>query len=257
MRSLKIVNRDPWLAYCRANGFNPNGAILYRGPSQLDGSPIAAIATGLVRGSDNDKTGAMIQIFILADVPESPPVVARARGDGGICGDCPHRYHPKTGKRTCYVTLMHGPRAVHAADQRGRYSDVVPWARIDGRSIRFGTYGDPAAVPAYVWERVARHASNWTGYTHQWRHEWARDLGAFLMASVDSEAEATEAWKDGLRTFRVRAKGAPLLTGEIDCPAYRGVSCKDCGLCCGNATAARSISIEVHGSGAGAFGGVE
>jgi hypothetical protein len=39
----------------------PNGAILYRGPSLLDGAPIVAIVTGLASTSANAKTGAMLQ----------------------------------------------------------------------------------------------------------------------------------------------------------------------------------------------------
>ena len=49
---------------------NPNGRILYEGPSMLDGAPIVVIATGFAERSGNDKTGAMIQTWILrADIP--------------------------------------------------------------------------------------------------------------------------------------------------------------------------------------------
>ena len=40
----------------------PNGAIIYRGPSMLDGSPIVAILTGIDKPSHNPKTGPMAQL---------------------------------------------------------------------------------------------------------------------------------------------------------------------------------------------------
>ena len=43
----------------------PNGAILYCGPSLLDGSPIIVVITGLSGRSTNTKTGKMAQTWIL------------------------------------------------------------------------------------------------------------------------------------------------------------------------------------------------
>ena len=40
---------------------NPNGRILYEGPSMLDGAPIVVIATGFAERTANAKTGSMIQ----------------------------------------------------------------------------------------------------------------------------------------------------------------------------------------------------
>lgn len=249
--------RAAWRAYARAHGLNPNGVILYRGPSPIDGTPIVAVATGLVDGSENSKTGAMVQIYILVD-GWHPIDAVNAGVDAAICGDCPHSKDPDTGKRSCYVNLMQGPRAVASCLDRGRYAEgptavAMALELMRDRPIRFGTYGDPAMVPARVWVPILAVAGVWTGYTHQWRREFAADVGAFLMASVDSEGEARDARELGLRTFRVRPRGAPLLPWEIDCPSARGVLCEDCGLCSGNATRARCISIEVHGNGARAF----
>ena len=42
----------------------PLGYILYEGPSQIDGAPIVVIVNK-IDGSDNAKTGAMVQTFII------------------------------------------------------------------------------------------------------------------------------------------------------------------------------------------------
>ena len=68
----------------------PNGAILYRGPSLLDGADIVVIAIGTNSGSENRKTGRMLQTYILrADA--LPAAVVRTGNDSSICGDCTHR----------------------------------------------------------------------------------------------------------------------------------------------------------------------
>src|SRR5262245_54038294 len=45
----------------------PNGVVLYRGPSLLNGKPIVCVAVGLTRRSKNQKTGGAIQTYILGD----------------------------------------------------------------------------------------------------------------------------------------------------------------------------------------------
>jgi len=75
------------------------------------------------------------------------------------------------------------------------------------------------------------------------------------MASVDSVQEAKEAKEAGWRYFRVRPEGAPLISGEIDCPSKIGVTCDDCRLCGGLQRKAKNISIEAHGVGAKKFTG--
>src|SRR4051812_44690746 len=86
----------------------PQGVVLYRGPSELDGTPVVAVATAIARRSKNPKTGGMIQTYILADNGEDPIQAARSGGDAAVCGDCPHR--PVNGKLgSCYVNLIQGP----------------------------------------------------------------------------------------------------------------------------------------------------
>ena len=231
----------------------PNGVILYRGPSLIDGSPIVAIAVGLNRKSHNVKTGGMLQTYILRS--DVDPIRALKRGlDSGICGDCPHR--GVAGKeRTCYVSVGQGPLGVYRAFKRRLYPRIkhIPDLSIIGvsRYVRLGTYGDPAAVPVQIWEALLQGASGHTGYTHQWR-SCDRWLKQYCMASVDTVAEANEAHALGWRTFRVNASGITKLPGEAVCPASaeagHKLQCEECLACCGASSGRRgSIVINLHG----------
>jgi hypothetical protein len=244
-----------------------NGFVLYRGPSEIDGQPIICIATGLEDGGSNTKTGPMIQIYILrADM--NPLQAVQTGDDGAICGDCPHRGRiitdPITGlrknvERSCYVTLMHGPRVIWDGYQRGIYPDVkLTKARklMARRTVRVGAYGDPGAVPLSVWEVALDQVAELNGYTHLWRKFPL--LSAFCMASCDNEADRAEAKARGFRTYRVRGKDEPKLDGEGLCPASKElgktVQCAQCMLCGGARTKAKAdITIIAHGTGAGHY----
>jgi hypothetical protein len=222
----------------------PNGVILYSGPSLLDGAPIVAIAVGLVSGSSNRKTGAMLQTYILrADL--SPVEAIKTGADASICGDC--KLRGVLGKRrVCYVNLGQGPLSVFRGHKRGIYPVAASPRDIGrGRIIRLGTYGDPAAVPVEVWNELISEARGHTGYSHQWKTR--PDLRGIVMASADNVQEKSEAWAEGWRTFRLADAPTP---GEIVCPSLSGVHCADCRLCDG-AGAAKSITIPAHGIGKG------
>jgi hypothetical protein len=243
------------------------GMILYDGKSEIDGEPIVAIVTGLKKSSNNVKTGGMAQIYILRS--DMHPLDAVHTGaDRSICGDCVHRGQietdPVTGKRrnvgrSCYVTLIHGPRMVYDAYLRGYYESVEPmrarWLLRDHR-VRIGAYGDPAAVPMGIWTKALSQVRKMTGYTHQWRR--FPYLADYCMASVDSPAEREAAQALGFRTFRVRGKGEPLLHGEGQCPASaemgKATTCSDCMLCGGLGGPGKAdITIQAHGAGARNF----
>jgi len=219
--------------------------IIYRGPSMIDGTPIVMIAVGFA-GSRNEKTGAgLVQTYILRD-NINPVAAARTGADHGICGDCKHRGTFKdglrvAGSRLCYVNLGQGVTIVHKSLSKGVYAEVEPDAVADtfaGHGIRMGTYGDPAAVPAWVWHAANERAGMRTGYTHQWRDARFQYLRAYTMASVDSEEEAFAARAMGWRTFRVgHAVNWTKLPGEGLCPASheagKATTCDACGLCSG------------------------
>jgi hypothetical protein len=225
-----------------------SGAIIYRGPSQIDGAPIVVIAT---LGSKNRKTGPMLQTWILrSDV--GPLEASRAGQDSSICGQCPHR-HSLNG--ACYVDIGRAPMAIYNAFRRGSYLSAETSAdRIAlgmGRAVRLGAYGDPAAVPLRVWADLLFQADCHTGYTHQWREGFALALRDVCMASVDSDAELDTARAMGWRTFRVMRADEPLASREFICPAtVSDRQCHQCKACDGAPRGASqaSVAIVVHGA---------
>jgi hypothetical protein len=230
-----------------------SGYVIYDGPSMIDGERIVAIVTGLT-GSRNTKTGKMVQTYIIR--PDMSPLEAVRKGaDVSICGTCIHRGDGTGEGRSCYVTLIHGPRVVYDALSRGIYPSATPAdvaEIVAGRMVRLGTYGDPAAVPIQVWQTLIAKAAGHTGYTHRWRtvdRAWAK----LVMASADGENDAYDAWLMGYRTFRVGAE--PIKGAEINCPASKEAGertqCIACKLCMGTESRSPvSIQIAPHGAGA-------
>jgi hypothetical protein len=123
-----------------------------------------------------------------------------------------------------------------------------------GRMVRLGTYGDPAAVPANVWNTLLAKAAGHTRYSHQWKSGKAgADIMALCMASADSAMERDQAKVAGYRTFRVRAENEPALPGEFICPASseggRRKTCADCGACNGGINTRKADPVIIaHGS---------
>jgi hypothetical protein len=237
--------------------------IIYDGPSLLDGKPIVAIA--LQGKSNNDKTGDMVQTYILCK--DTDPRIANKNGlDYSICGDCIHRGIPHNDpkkklakKRTCYVFIGQGPVLVYKAYKAGKYIKITTHKDIseigDGRSVRLGTYGDPSAVPAYVWESLLSKSSGHTAYSHQKDIENADFQPKFMMESADTLKQAMDAWSKDHRTYRTIASMDEIVKGkEILCPASkeagRRTQCTKCLLCSGSQIKAKSIAIVVHGNGA-------
>lgn len=230
----------------------PRGYVIWRGRSLLNGDPIVAIA---LTHSNNRKTGDMAQTYILREDLD-PVTSAKTGADIAICGMCPQRPFLK-GK--CYVTLIRGPLGVYKAFKAGKYPLMAPGMvgqLLVNRHVRLGAYGDPAAVPASVWESLTRFAAGWTGYTHQWQvpmdAEHLERINALCMASVDSPEQALEAKGQGLRYFRSRLASEPKLPGEFICPASneagKAKTCSQCGACDGSARPARASPVIIlHG----------
>ena len=228
--------------------------VIYQGPSMLDGQPTVVIAT---YAGDNQKTGAMVQTFILR-ADQSPVDAVRSGADASICGECSHRGDGFKG-RSCYVNVGQAPGSVWRAWKRGSYADLSAAQVADlgaGLTVRLGSYGDPAAAPLEVWQALVSRAAGRSGYTHQWRHlnAWGdreKDWRRLVMASCDSEADALEARATGWRPFRVRRAGDPLLAGEFACPASdeagNKLQCVQCRSCSGNGGQRGSPTIVVHG----------
>ena len=222
--------------------------IIYKGPSLLDGKPIVVIATFSNR---NTKTGAVVQTYILrSDI--NPLEASKTGEDYSICGDCTMRGEVTTDParkqakgRRCYVNLGQGVLIVFKSYLRGVYQPADPATIGRGRFVRVGTYGDPAAVPAHVWEELLSEADTFTAYSHQ--SGWRPDIA---MQSADNRAQAIAHWKAGRRTFRVIADLGDLdKANEALCPASkeagRRVQCTACKLCKGSSKG-KSIAIVEH-----------
>ena len=232
------------------------GVVLYDGPSKLDGAPIIAIACRITQASNNTKTGAMVQTFIMRrDI--APHLALKTGDDASVCGDCKLRPIHK-GKTRCYVRVYQAPLSVWNAFHRGRYA--VPGVDFDAAllpalfadlAFRIGTYGDPAAIPSKIWKVSTRRVKSRTGYTHQWRRRVAVGLKGLCMASADTAPDVETATARGWRSFRVRKHTAPVLASESVCPASREggqrTQCDTCGLCAGATIKARNIVIADHG----------
>lgn len=229
------------------------GCVFYRGPSLLTGDPIVGILTGLEGGSMNPKTGAMAQAWILR--PDLAPQEAKRRNlDDAICGACRHRGDGGRGS-TCYVPAWLGPTNVWKMFAAGGYLEAS-WAELqallEGRHVRLGAYGDPAAIPFEVWRTLLVTAAGHVAYTHQWTICDPR-LKAIAMASVDDVREFHQAGLRGWRTFRIRGAHDPIVAGaEFICPASdeadHRTTCQACQLCRGTASPARSVVIQAHGN---------
>jgi hypothetical protein len=239
----------------------PASAIVWRGPSNFDGKPIVAIVTGLHGNNKNPKTGKRLaQLWILrSDV--SPLAAIKTGADRSICGDCKHRGNGTGKGRSCYVAVKNAPRSIAKVFHEGGYlairpSDVATYLASKNMGIRIGAYGDGAALPAHIIADLT-HGIFHTGYTHAWKER--ADLRHWLMASVDTPSEYSEAKAAGWRTFRVRTAGENLDSEEIACPASdeagKRTTCDRCGLCDGSRPddQRRSIAIIAHGIGVSSF----
>ena len=228
--------------------------IIYQGPSLIDGAPIMVLAQS---NSNNRKTGDMVQTYIQrSDI--DPITASRTGQDSSICGDCIHKgkaSDKETGQaidRTCYVTLAHGPLGKYKAFKRGAYETAFGHEAIRaiglGRMVRLGTYGDPCAVPEWVWQSLISASQGWTAYTHGAINPMPQEI----MTSADSLDQASQAWERGERTFRVINSVAQLMKGkEILCPASeeagKRTTCESCKLCAGASVRGKSVAIVAHG----------
>ena len=226
------------------------GAVLYQGKSCLDSGRIVCILTGF-SGSENRKTGNMVQSWILRS-DMSPLEALQTGNDFSVCGNCKHR--GMAGKRrSCYVQVHQAPLSVYRAFLQGNYPriDTVGWDILQGKSLRVGSYGDPAAVPAALWKAAIRESGKHTGYTHQWID--FPEFKGLLMASCDNVIEYQAAVSLEWKTFRILKNPADIGSNEILCRNYdTGISCEKCGICNGRKN---NVAVPVHGIGKKYFQG--
>lgn len=209
-----------------------NTYVAWQGPSRIDGAPIVLLAS---LDSRNPKTGNCVQTWIVRQ-DESPPDAKHNGNDHAICGDCPIR-------SSCYVATHQAPRAVWHAYRQG----VPPLnpQDLEGRVLRIGSYGDPAAIPPRIWRKMTEYATAHVGYTHQWRNRIGAQLKGLVMASVETPRQAERAQKRGWKTFRILRHDERRKRHESMCPASQGSTvCLECRRCDG---AKRNVAIPVHG----------
>lgn len=248
------------------------GLIFYEGPSYIDGKPIVAVATWK---TENEKTGPLMQTWMLrADL--NPIMAINTGADISICGDCPLRGRIEAGEsgarnrgRSCYVAVDNAPGAIYRTLAAGKYphiDNMKPWqvAEILGsvEGVRYGSYGDPVAVPRRKWLLLEKmnvdesgHERKRPGYTHQWRKKKFRGWATRLMASTHSLEENKLAHSLGFRTFRTINHVSEKALNEIICPASAegGMreTCSTCGACDGKKSprdGRHSVAIVAHGS---------
>ena len=247
------------------------GFIFYEGPSRIDGSPIVGIAT---YGTGNEKTGNLVQTWILRS--DIHPIDAINTGaDESICGSCPmrgriadasERTHKATkfpGEtvnkgRSCYVLVQNAPLQIYNGYKRGLYPVLGPEHRrkLLGRGLRYGSYGDPVAIPFKAWDALAKLCTGKAepGYTHQWKNKKFSNWSKRVMASTHSAGENAVAQAAGWRTFRTIADISQKADNEIICPASAEggytATCETCGACNGRRDMndkRHSVAIVGHG----------
>jgi hypothetical protein len=152
---------------------------------------------------------------------------------------------------------MHGPLVKYKAYKEGKYKYASGHADLialgNGQVIRLGTYGDPVAAPAWLWESLLLESKAHTAYTHG----AINPMPDKIMTSADSLWQAQSAWAKGERTFRVVASLSHITKQEVLCPAseesaaLRGgakATCESCKLCAGASVKAKSVAIVAHGT---------
>ena len=197
------------------------------------------VAPGLNRPSQNEKTGAMTQTFILK---KNTPPTYDVKGAG--CEDCP-------AFDGCYVLWHQAPRSVYRAYKSGRYRKYTgSWedlAMLSRFPMRVGSAGEPTEMASHHWEDMLATIGSWTGYTHKWMVPDNMHYRMYCMASVHSVEDMKQANRNGWRTYRVG--GGPITDDEVMCPHYtHDVQCATCGLCKGSSSNGKNIYAPAHGA---------
>lgn len=246
------------------------GVVFYEGPSKIDGKPIVGIATFR---SGNAKVGHLIQTWIIrSDI--HPMDAINSGADSSVCGNCPLRgriadasERTVKGKfggdtankgRSCYVNVSQAPAAVYKTYKAGKYPILSREHRrlFMGRGLRFGSYGDPVAVPLAAWKLLESLCTGKShpGYTHQWRNPKFKAWAKKLMASTHTVEDNAEAVAMGWRTFRTVLNLKERTGLEIVCPGSKEAgfkaTCETCGACNGRSDMSdvrRSVAIVAHG----------
>ena len=223
------------------------GAVtIWEGTSEFDGSPIKVVMSGYIKDSENEKTGPLVQVYILPS--DETPREAYLSKSPSVCGDCIYN------GGGCYVSWARLTPLWKASKKKHISLELASWL-CSGLRIRLGAAGDPAAVPMYVWNELLKGADSWTGYTHAWRY-CDPAFRRLVMASCDSDADTKEATSRGWNVFHVHDGKMSEDIEHVRCKAgqlTRGIpqSCFTCMMCHGvRSTKAKPLVIAeaLHGA---------
>lgn len=194
--------------------------------------------------SSNRKTGSMIQTYLLDKNSLHEPKVFGAK-----CGECPmvnkcYVSQDKLSVRSALKRLINDDKTSYVFSSLER---VLPL--LQGRLVRFGTYGDPSAIPLVDIEKITAVVRGWTGYTHFWR-EIDTDYSHYFNASCETLSDELLAQGLGYKSFRVLLKGETsyeVSENSILClNVSKGLTCSDCLLCSGTQGKGRKVSIYIE-----------
>lgn len=225
------------------NKKNDNAVVVWEGPSQIDGKPIVLIL-GSIKSNTNDKTGTQLETYIIRSDIE-PSEAAKQGEDYSVCGNCARR---PANNGSCYVILFYGPRVRYKEYKEDKYNKLTDYRILKGRSLRMGTYGDPAAVPIEVWNRLLKYCETHTGFTEKWREDIGQPLKGLCMASCSTIEEYNEAKALGWKCYLSLPVNSPVPKKINRClyvsDPYK-FQCSNCNWCDG---AKKDVWIYDHGA---------
>jgi len=219
-----------------------NGRLIHQG--SINGENYSVIAT---KGTQNRKTGDMIQVWIILTDTHPSAGVASGLDASTICRGCPF-----AAGNGCYVLTHQAPAAIWRKLQRGGYSYLPPkdYSQFfGGRAVRFGAYGNPTLLPFSIAKAIAKESRGWTGYFHNWQEmpvAEAKQWNSLFMASTETKNSLKLAQSLSLRTFHVSTEKP---SGFVECLSEtKGIECAQCLLCQGTSKKAKPIWINPHGT---------
>ena len=224
-----------------------NSIVLYKGISLLDDeTPIMVVMSGYNKDSTNDKTGPLVQLYILPI--DILPRDAYTSGSKAVCGDCKYN-----GNNGCYVRWSHLKGIWSSARSQPYIPRYLAKEFLRGLRVRVGAAGDPAAIPFSFWKDILSTCENFTGYTHQWDNPVYQDLSSLFVASTDSKEETQRAQEKGWNTFEVVDNESPsedsiLCLATDTTKQIHGLpfTCASCMAC--NGKGKKKVHVQLHGA---------
>lgn len=222
--------------------------VIYKGISLLDNeTPIMVVMSGYNKDSKNEKTGPLVQLYILPI--DILPIDGYQSGSKSVCGDCKYN-----GNNGCYVRWSHLKSLWNSSRQQSPVSMRLSKELVKGLRVRVGAAGDPAAIPFEFWDTLLSSCENHTGYTHQWNKPEYQNLSELFVASTDSKEETRQANKLGWSTFEVIDNEEPsessilcLATDEKKTKNGLPFNCASCMGCNGKGKT-KNWYVQLHGA---------